>query len=180
MLIGYMRPSEDDPNCDDQRKKLIVFPCDSIFSEEHSSPKKRIHLKSLLNNLERGDKVVISKLSTLADSSRHLVEMLELISSKGANIFSLKEGIDTSSGAGYSFYEIVKHLVDFQSDLISEKTKQGLTEAKQKGVTTGRPRKPDRNVQKAIEMYQSKSYTLAQIKEETGISKSTLYRYLEN
>ncbi|MDU5144209.1 MAG: helix-turn-helix domain-containing protein [Paenibacillus dendritiformis] len=29
-------------------------------------------------------------------------------------------------------------------------------------------------------MYQSKSYTLSEIKEATGISKSTLYRYLEN
>ncbi|RTR36216.1 recombinase family protein [Robertmurraya yapensis] len=180
MLIGYMRPSEDDPNCEEQQKNLIAIPCDSIFSEEHSSPKKRIQLKTLLSNLDCGDKVVISKLSTLADSSRHLVELLEVINSKGAFIFSLKEGIDTSNGAGHSFYEIVRHLVEFQSDLISERTKQGLTEAKQKGVTTGRPRKPDKNVQRAIEMYQSKNYTLAQIKEETGISKSTLYRYLEN
>ena len=74
----------------------------------------------------------------------------------------------------------VKHLVEFQSDVISEKTKKGLNEAKQKGVVTGRPRKPDENVQRAIEMYQSKNYTLTQIKEETGISKSTLYRYLEH
>ena len=74
----------------------------------------------------------------------------------------------------------MKYLVEFQSDVISEKTKQGLYEAKQKGVTTGRPRKPDENVKRAILMYQSKKYSLAEIKAETGISKSTLYRYLEN
>ena len=44
----------------------------------------------------------------------------------------------------------------------------------------GRPKKPDANVQKAILMYESKKYTLAEIKEATGISKSTLYRNLEN
>nr|WP_318263781.1 helix-turn-helix domain-containing protein [Peribacillus simplex] len=44
----------------------------------------------------------------------------------------------------------------------------------------GHPRKHDENVQKAIDMYQSKKYTLSDIKNETGISKSTLYRYLEN
>nr|WP_258048466.1 MULTISPECIES: helix-turn-helix domain-containing protein [unclassified Planococcus (in: firmicutes)] len=44
----------------------------------------------------------------------------------------------------------------------------------------GRPRKPDANVKKAIEMYKNKSHSLAEIKEQTGISKSTLYRYLEN
>ena len=64
--------------------------------------------------------------------------------------------------------------------MISEKTKKGLSEAKQKGIATGRPRKPDENVQRAIIMYQSKKYSLAEIKNETGISKSTLYRYLEH
>ncbi|MEC2983796.1 helix-turn-helix domain-containing protein, partial [Bacillus cereus] len=51
---------------------------------------------------------------------------------------------------------------------------------KQKGITPGRPRKPDEIVKRAIVMYQSGDYRLAQIKDETGISKSTLYRYLEN
>lgn len=44
----------------------------------------------------------------------------------------------------------------------------------------GRPRKADDNVKRAIIMYQSQKFSLAQIKEETGISKTTLYRYLEN
>ncbi|BFH68639.1 hypothetical protein J27TS7_25470 [Paenibacillus dendritiformis] len=74
----------------------------------------------------------------------------------------------------------MRHLLDFQSDVISQKTKQGLYEAKEKGHSAGRPRKPDENVKRAILMYQSKSYTLSEIKEATGISKSTLYRYLEN
>ncbi|MGG0717226.1 recombinase family protein [Robertmurraya massiliosenegalensis] len=180
MLIGYMRPSNEDPNCEEQQKKLIEMNCDSIISEEHSSPKKRGQLKSLMNSLNKHDKIVTPQLSSFADSSRHLVELLEILDSKGAFILSLKEGIDTSNERHIHFYKTVKHLVDFQSDLISEKTKQGISEAKENGVTTGRPRKPDENVQRAIEMYQSRNYTLAQIKEETGISKSTLYRYLEN
>lgn len=43
----------------------------------------------------------------------------------------------------------------------------------------GRPRKLDGNVMKAIQMYESKEYSLAEIREETGISKTTLYRYLD-
>lgn len=63
--------------------------------------------------------------------------------------------------------------------MISESTKRGLSKAKQNGVTTGRPRNSDVNVQRAIMMYESKKYSLADIKHETSISKSTLYRYLE-
>ncbi len=180
MLIGYSRPYEDDLNCENQQKKLSNLNCEIIVSEEHSSAKKRTQLNNIINSLNQGDKVVVTKLFALADSTRHLVELLEIIDAKGAYLQSLYEGIDTSNKCGYQFYDIVKHLVEFQSDVISEKTKKGLFEAKQKGITTGRPRKPDENVQRAIIMYQSKKYSLAEIKNETGISKSTLYRYLEH
>ncbi len=175
-----MRPHQQDLNCEIQLSNLKKMNCEIIIAEEHSSPKKRTQLKNLIHNLNKNDKVVVTRLFTLADSTRHLVELLEEIESKGAYIISLHENIDTSIKSGYPFTEIVKHLVEFQSDAISEKTKIGLSEAKEKGVSAGRPRKPDKNVQRAIEMYQSKNYSLSQIKEETGISKSTLYRYLEN
>ena len=180
MLIGYMRPFQEDLNCELQHKNIEKINCDVIIIEDHSSAKKRIKLKTMIDNLKQGDKIVVTKLFVFADSSLHLVELLDAVDAKGAYFQSLKEGIDTSHDSGYSFKNIVKHLVEFQSDVISEKTKKGLNEAKQKGVVTGRPRKPDENVQRAIEMYQSKNYTLTQIKEETGISKSTLYRYLEH
>ncbi len=175
-----MRPYQDDLKCEEQLKNLEKVNCTTIISEEHSSAKKRTELKSMISNLNPGDKIVVTKLFTLADSTRHLVELIEKIDRKGAYFQSLTEGIDTSNTAGYQFSYIVTHLVNFQSDVISEKTKKGLYEAKQKGITPGRPRKPDENVKRAIVMYQSGEYSLAQIKDETGISKSTLYRYLEN
>jgi DNA invertase Pin-like site-specific DNA recombinase len=179
MLIGYMRPSQNDLNCEKQRTTLTELSCDIIITEENSSSKNRKILKELMNNLQIHDKIVVTELSKLADSTRHLGDILETIDSKKSFLLSLKEGIDTSNNALYSFYEIVMHLVEFQFDLISEKTKKGIFEAKEKGISTGRPRKPDEKVQRAIELYQSQNYTLAQIKEETGISKTTLYRYLE-
>lgn len=75
--------------------------------------------------------------------------------------------------------DILKHLVNFQSDVVSEKTKSGMYEAKQKGIHSGRPKKSDENVTRAITIYQSKKFSLNEITEETGISKLTLYRYLE-
>ncbi|KGK87535.1 recombinase family protein [Clostridium sp. HMP27] len=180
MIIGYMRPYQGDLNCENQLKILKEANCVAIIAEEHSSAKKRIQLQSALDMLKKDDRVVVTKLFVFADSTRHLVELLEAIESKGAYLQSLTEKIDTSNPNGYRFTDIVKYLVDFQSDVTSEKTKEGLYEAKQKGVHGGRPRKPDENVKRAIVMYQSKKYSLAEIKDETGISKSTLYRYLES
>ncbi|HLR63318.1 MAG TPA: recombinase family protein [Lentibacillus sp.] len=180
MLIGYMRPDQDDLDCKHQLGMLQEKKCTKIIAEAHASAKRRVHLEDLIKNLNQGDKIIVVKLYTIADSTRHLVEILESIERKGAYLQTFQEGIDTSCTAGYSFSHIVKHLATFQSDVISEKTKKGLSKAKQKGVTAGRPRKPDENVQRAIQMYESKKYSLAEIKNETGISKSTLYRYMES
>ena len=174
-----MRPSHEDPACDAQKEKLLVYEDIKLFSEEHSSAKRRVQLEGILQNLQKGDKIIVTTLSMLADSTRHLGEVLQMIDEKEAFFHSMKEKIDTSNPDGYSFIEIVRNLMEFQSDLISERIKKGLLEAKEKGVATGRPRKPDENVQRAISMYESKKYSLAQIKNETGISKSTLYRYLD-
>src|SRR5699024_460099 len=88
--------------------------------------------------------------------------------------------IDTNDTDGYSFTHIVKHLAVFQRDVISEQTKKGMMKAREKGTSVGRPRKPDKNVRRAIEMYQSKNYSLAEIRNATGISKSTLYQSLDS
>ncbi|SFX33196.1 Site-specific DNA recombinase [Thermoactinomyces sp. DSM 45891] len=180
MLIGYMRPYQNDIQCKQQQDILIKTQCETFILEEHATAKNRVKLVEMIDNLDSGDKIVVTKLFALADSTRHLMELLEVIEAKGAFIWSIFEDIDTSHRPKHTLSDMVKHLVTFQSDMISEKTKQGLHEAKQKGVTSGRPKKPDENVQRAIQMYQSKNYSLDEIKRETGISKSTLYRYMES
>ncbi|RNF38305.1 recombinase family protein [Planococcus salinus] len=180
MHIGYARPITGDPDCKEQMALFDKYGCKKVYIENHPSPKKRAELDKMLESLSIDDRVFVYKLQAFADSTRHLVELLELLDQKGAFLHSIQEDIDTSKGKSFSFSEIVRCLADFQSDTISAKTKAGLSEAKQKGMHAGRPRKPDANVKRAIEMYESKKYNLAEIKEQTGISKSTLYRYLEN
>ncbi|MGB2992681.1 MAG: recombinase family protein [Paenisporosarcina sp.] len=180
MYFGYVRPTHYDQNVSTQIQRLSTIKDIRIVEEKHDSAKNRIALDHMIENLQNGDRIYVFKLYNLADSSRHLIELLGEVEQKGASLISLHENIDTSKDEGYSFIEIVRHLVQFQSDVISEKTKSGLNEAQKKGNIAGRPRKPDENVQKAIVMYDSKNYSLAEIKEATGISKSTLYRNLEN
>ncbi|KRE39667.1 recombinase family protein [Paenibacillus sp. Soil522] len=182
MFIGYVRPNQDDLCCEIQMEIMKDQKCDRFFTEEHSSPKKRVILKWMINELQPGDTIVVAKLFSFADSTRQLAELLNQLNEKQAYLYSISEGVNTnpSTASSYSFQDSVNHLLKFQSDVISENTKKGLYEAKQKGMKSGRPRKADENVKRAIIMYQSQKFSLAQIKEETGISKTTLYRYLEN
>src|SRR5699024_7884031 len=97
MLIGYIRPNNDNHYSDMQITELKKLNCEKIIVEEHSSAKKRVQLKNMINNLNQGDKIIIEKLYTLADSTRHLVELLQVIEEKGAYVQLIREGIDTSN-----------------------------------------------------------------------------------
>src|SRR5690625_1340112 len=153
-----MRPVQEDLNCQLQKEKLQQQNCKEIFIEEHASAKKRVQLISMIENLNKGDKIIVARLYILADSTRHLVEILDLIEEKGAYLQSLYENIDTSDCGGYRVTDIVKCRGRVQSDVISERTKKGMKMAKSRGVKTGRPRKPYNNVRRAIEMYESKTH----------------------
>ncbi|KLV18556.1 resolvase [Niallia circulans] len=179
MIYGYIRPTIADIHCE-QQLKILKSICEQVYKEEHDSAKNRTELLELLSSLSKGDKIVVVQLFAIADSSRHLMEILDILEKKGAYLQTIKEDIDTERTKKYSLSEMLSHLIEFQNEIIRERTKKGMEYAKQHGKTSGRPRKADENVKKAIEMYQSKKYTLKDIKEETGISKSTLYRYLEN
>ncbi|WP_393965069.1 recombinase family protein [Exiguobacterium sp. S22-S28] len=179
MIIGYMRPFFEDPTCEKQTMVLETYETDEVRTEEHGASKRRYVLDQLLEDVTPGDIVLVSHLYVLADSTRHLIEVLNTLDAKQAYLLSIRESIDTRQALKQSFRDIVQHLVALQSDVVSMATREGLSKAKELGKQTGRPRKPDENVKRAISMYQSKQYSLAEIREQTGISKSTLYRYLE-
>lgn len=180
MKIGYMRPYLEDENCQQQLEMLQSAACEKYITEEHASAKRRIELETVLGNLHAEDVLVVARLFALADSTRHLVEVLDLLDRSGAYLVAIRENLDTRKPQGMTFRAHAHSLLNLQTDVVSENTKRGMYEAKQKGAKAGRPRKLDDNVRKAIQMYESRQCSLAQIKEETGISKTTLYRYMEN
>lgn len=178
MIYGYIRPLYNDKNCEIQLKQLQN--CGEIYQEEHGYPKKRVELEQMLMGLQKGDVIVVERMFAIADTTRHLMELLKLCEKDGVTIQFLKEGIRSKETLSLEFTDILEHLIAFQSDIVKQSTIIGLANAKEQGKSIGRPKKSDDNIKKAISMYHSGKYTLLEIKNETGISKSTLYRYLES
>jgi len=180
VIIGYIRPYSEDENLDKQLQALRAYNCEKIYQEKTNSLKKRVEFDEMVASLQEGDTVVVYKFYCIADSTRHLIELIEYLSENHIHFVSILDHVDTSTLEGKTFFNTIKRIGQFQHDVISERTKAGLEEAKLKGKSGGRPKKPDYNVHRALEMYWSKKYTIAQITEATGISKTTLYRYLDN
>lgn len=183
MLLGYARVSTKGQNIDRQIDMLkdAGVKEDNIYQEAYTGTKKdRPELENLLSYLRENDTLVITSLSRLSRSTKHLIELVEQIHDKGADIKSIKEEwLDTTTSQGKLFFKIMASLNEFERDLISDRTKEGLKAARARGREGGRPKLDKDKVKTALTMYDSQNFTISEITEQTGVSKASLYRYLK-
>lgn len=181
MLIGYARVSTTEQILDRQIDQLREYGCEKIFEEKTTGTKiDRPELQKLLEQLRKEDIIVVCELTRLSRSTKDLFALVEEIENKGASIKSLKESwLDTTTPHGKLLLTVFAGISQFERDLIAERTKEGLKSARARGRNGGRPRKSDKDIQKAIKLYNSNDYSIKEITEMTGISKPTLYRYIE-
>lgn len=182
MKIGYARCSTADQNLDWQLDALKREGCDEqhIFQEKASGTKKdRPELDLMLRSLREGDTVVVCELTRLSRSTKDLFELVDRISSAGADIKSLKESwLDTTTPQGKLLFTIFAGVSQFERDLTHERTLEGLAAARARGRKGGRPKANPKAIEQAIVMYQSKTIPIADIVKTTGISRATLYSYI--
>lgn len=87
--------------------------------------------------------------------------------------------LDTATPQGNLLFTIFAGLSQFERDLIRQRTKSGLEAARARGRKGGRPKASSGKVETALKMYDSKLHTIEEITVATGISRSTLYRAIE-
>ena len=177
MKYGYIRPIVSDQQCTHQLHELFI---DILFKETHGLAKKRTELEHLLMTVQKKDELFVQNIVVLADSLQQLLDILRLAERDQITIHFVDEQLTNQTIQKASLLQSATFFADLQSKFLSHSSTFTLQAAKQQGKSIGRPRKPDDNLQLAFTMYDSKNYTLYDIKEATGISKSTLYRYLDD
>jgi DNA invertase Pin-like site-specific DNA recombinase len=180
--IGYARVSTEEQNLDRQLDILKQAGCDRIYEEKVSGIKKdRPELNKMLDQIRTGDVIIISDLTRLSRSVKDLFSLVEQIEEKGANIKSIKESwVDTTTAQGKLMFTIFAGISQFERDLISQRTIEGLNAARARGKKGGRPKTNEKEIKLAVKMYNSKNYSISEITKATGVSKTTLYRYINN
>lgn len=134
----------------------------------------------MIDMLRKGDTVVMTELTRLSRSVKDLFDIVETIHSKYADIKSLKEPwLDTTTPQGKLLFTIFAGISQFDRDIIRQRTVEGLSSARARGRKGGRPKAALQKMELALKMYDSKDYSISEIEHATGISKSTLYRYLK-
>jgi len=180
MLIGYARVSTSDQTLALQQDALTKEGCTEIFTDTASGAKtERPGLNQALSYVRPGDTLVVWRLDRLGRSLKDLIERITQLQSRNIGFKSLTEAIDTTTSGGKLIFHIFGALAEFERELIRERTQAGLSAARARGRTGGRPRAlSGQKVAMAKQLYGDKSYSIGEICKTLNISRATLYRYV--
>jgi DNA invertase Pin-like site-specific DNA recombinase len=178
--LGYARVSTIDQSLDLQVDALIDQGVEErdIFKEKLTGSRKdRPELDKLLQYAKPGDTIVVWKLDRIGRSLKHLIDIMEHLENQGIQFISINDQIDTTTATGKLIFHMMAALSQFEREMIIERTKAGLKAARARGKLGGRPTKDTNSIELALKMYDDK-YPIEQIVKATGVSKTSLYRYL--
>jgi len=151
MLFGYARVSTQDQDAAAQIAALKTAGCEQIFKEISSGGRwDRPELHRLLEQLRKGDVLVVWKLDRLSRSLKDVLNLMEKITLCGAGFRSLTETIDTTSPGGRMMMQIIGTFAEFERAMLRERTRSGLDAARKQGRIGGRRPKLKMNQQKEI------------------------------
>ena len=182
LIFGYARVStsgqaRDGNSLEVQINALQEAGAEKIFPDVFSGSKNdRPELDKLLNIIQSGDTLIITKLDRIARSLIQGIQLIESLGNRGVIIDVLNIGIIDSSPTGKLIRNIMLSFSEFERDMIIQRTQEGKAIARQNpNFRDGRPKKFSRSqINHALELLQTHSYK--QVAAMTGISRATLGR----
>ena len=180
MKIGYARVSTEDQKLTIQLDALKKAGCERFFREKVSGAyRDRPELNRMLDQLRKGDVVIVWKLDRLARSTRNLLEIVETVGNAGARFQSISEPwADTTTNAGKMIMTVFAGIAEFERDLIRERTGAGRADAKRRGVRFGRPKKLNNEQRKLAKRLIKEGKSISEVARTFSVHPSTLYRVL--
>lgn len=180
MDCGYARVSTGGQSLDSQMDALAAFGCERIWSEKVGGASgKQEELASLIDYLRPGDRFVVTKLDRAGRTVRGLIDTVQEIEGKGCAFVSLGDSIDTSTPHGRLFFTMIAAMAEFERAVIVERTNEGLAAARSRGRVGGRPAADPEKLELAFRMYDAGTFSVAEVCEQSGVSRSTLFKYLQ-
>lgn len=180
-LVGYARTSTTDQKAGlaAQVRDLEAAGCDRVFSEQTSAKDaKRPELQRALDHLREGDTFIVTKLDRLARSVADLVVIVGTLTTKGVSLRILAMNLDTSTPTGKLMLNLLGSIAEFERELMLERQREGIADAKAKGKYKGRAPTAQREAQTIIQL-RDEGKTVPQIVAATGASRSSVFSILK-
>jgi DNA invertase Pin-like site-specific DNA recombinase len=175
-LIGYARVSTEDQHLEMQLAQLREAGAERIYQEKISGVRTdRPELMALLDYVRDGDIVICCKLDRIARSTRHLLEVVEVLEKKGVAFRVLNINLDTSTPTGKLMLSMLAAIGQFEREMMLERQREGIILAKKAGAYKGR--KPTARAKSELVLnLLDQGKTKEAVAKEIGIGIASVYR----
>jgi putative DNA-invertase from lambdoid prophage Rac len=146
-VFAYCRVSTNEQTTDNQLREIdaagfAVQPSRVVAETVSGSvpTSERQGFGKLLDKLEAGDVLVVTKLDRLGRNAMDVRATVEALTGVGVRVHCLAlGGVDLTSAAGKMTMGVIAAVAEFERDLLVERTQAGLARAKAEGKALGRP-----------------------------------------
>lgn len=175
MRLAYIRVSTMEQNEQRQIDAMQNYNIEKWFTEKISAKDtNRPKLQELLEFARQGDIIYIHDFSRLARSTKDLLDIVDLLTSKGVALISNKENIDTSTPTGKLMLTMIAAINEFERTNLLERQREGIAIAKREGKYQGRLPIRIKDFEKHYEKYLRRDINKSQLAKELHISRPTL------
>ena len=181
-IVGYARVSSPEQNLDRQTNRLADAGAQKLFTDRVSgSTRNRPGLDAAIEYLRAGDTLLVASMDRLARSLVDLHTLVAELTTNAITVTFLQEGQSYSanpSPTGKLLLGMLGAVAEFERTIIRERQAEGIARAKSRGVYKGRKPVPDQKIEQARQLI-SQGVPKARVARDLGISRSSLYKHLE-
>ena len=183
-VFAYCRVSTNEQTTDNQVQEVVaagfnVEPKRTITETVSGSVAalERKGFASLLNKLESGDVLVVTKLDRLGRNAMDVRSTIEMLDATGIRVHCLAlGGVDLTSPAGKMTMQVIAAVAEFERDLLIERTQAGISRAKAAGIHCGRPNRLTPDLSKQVLVRLKEGVSVAALAREYQVSRQTIMR----
>lgn len=183
-VFAYCRVSTTDQTTENQAQEIAsagfnVSPQRTIMETVSGSVEAKLRkgFGLLINKLEAGDILVVTKMDRLGRNAMDVRATVEGLTLMGVKVHCLAlGGLDLTSAAGKMTMGVINAMAEFERDLLIERTQVGLARVKAEGKVLGRPNSLSTAKTEAVRVRIEAGEAVAAIARELGTSRQTVMR----
>ncbi len=190
MIFGYARCSTNEQIQDINRQvrelKQLGATDETIYKEYESGMKEnRIELNKLLKAVKNGDTIISTEVSRITRSTKQLCDIIEFAKDRhiklvlGTFVVDCTKELDPMTEGMLKMMGVFSEL---ERNIISQRVKSGMANAKAKGKTIGRPSTTEDDIPsifyKHYPKYKKGEINKKEFSRLCSVSYPTIYKYL--
>ena len=191
IVYGYARCSTNESKQDITRQtrelvELGVSKENMFFEYESGTKEDRIQLNRLLKMVKSGDTIVATEVSRITRSTKQLCDIIEFAKDNklklvlGAFVVDCTKELDPMTEGMLKMMGVFSEM---ERNMISQRVKSGMANAKAKGVELGRPKWSSKDIPSKFmehyELFKMGKLNKTELHKLTGISRPTIDKYIK-